>query len=202
MKHYKEEKTLVIIKPDGVQRSLVGDVVSRFERVGLKLTALKLIVPGKDEVKRHYTLDSGWKEAVGKKSIESYEKKGKTPPSRDALEVGERVLERLVSYMTSGPVVLMVWQGSHSVALVRKLVGGTEPHSSDVGTIRGDYVLDSYEMADTDERAIRNLIHASSSFEEAENEIAHWFSENEVINYNIVQESIVYDTDLKGIFKD
>lgn len=95
----------------------------------------------------------------------------------------------------------MIWQGAHSVELVRKLVGGTEPLTSDVGTIRGDYVLDSYSMADGDSRAVRNLVHASGSVKEAEDEIAHWFVEKEIIKYNIVQEKILYDVNLDGILE-
>jgi nucleoside-diphosphate kinase len=93
----------------------------------------------------------------------------------------------------------MVWQGAHSVKIIRKLVGGTEPLSTDVGTIRGDYVLDSYQMSDEDDRSIRNLIHASGSVDEASNEIKHWFADNELMNYKLVQEQILYDVNLDGI---
>ena len=103
--------------------------------------------------------------------------------------------------MTSGPVVVMVWQGAHSTELVRKIVGGTEPRSSDVGTIRGDYVLDSYIMADTDGRAVRNLIHASGTTTEAEKEINHWFKPEELIDYRLIQEQILYDVNLDGILE-
>lgn len=200
MKH-KNERTLVIIKPDGVQRSLIGDIVQRFERVGLKLAGLKMAVPEKDQIEKHYTLNPGWKKSVGEKSIESYIKKGETPPSDDPIEVADKVLSSLSKYMTSGPVIIMIWQGAHSVELVRKLVGGTEPLTSDVGTIRGDYVLDSYSMANGDSRAVRNLVHASGSVKEAEDEIAHWFVEKEIIKYNIVQEKILYDVNLDGILE-
>ena len=103
--------------------------------------------------------------------------------------------------MTSGPVVFMVWKGAHAVPLVRKIVGDTEPLTSDVGTIRGDFVLDSYQMSDTDGRAVRNLIHASGSAEEANNEIKHWFKKDELINYRLVQEQILYDVNLDGILE-
>jgi len=199
--HFKNERTLVIIKPDGVQRSLVGEIIQRFERVGLKLVAMKMLVPTAEQVEVHYTLDPNWKRTVGEKSIEGYRKKGLTPPSENPEEVGDAVIERLKKYMVSGPTVAMVWQGAHSVELIRKLVGGTEPRSSDVGTIRGDFVLDSYQMADTDDRAIRNLIHASGSVQEAENEINHWFEEGEVTRYNIVQEKILYDVNLDNILE-
>ena len=199
--NFRDERTLVIIKPDGVQRSLVGEIIQRFERVGLKLVAMKMLVPTAEQIQEHYTLDPNWKKMVGEKAIESYRKKGLTPPSENPEEVGDSVIERLKKYMVSGPAVAMVWQGAHSVELIRKLVGGTEPRSSDVGTIRGDFVLDSYQMADTDDRAIRNLIHASGSVEEAENEIKHWFSDGEVTRYRIVQEKILYDVNIDGVFE-
>jgi nucleoside-diphosphate kinase len=201
MADFKKERTLVLIKPDGVQRSLVGEIVHRFERVGLKIVGLKFVVPTTDMVEKHYTLDPLWKQRVGEKSIESYKKKGATPPSEDPLVIGDAVITRLQKYMTSGPVVALVIQGAHATEIVRKLVGGTEPRSTDVGSIRGDFVLDSYAMADGDERAIRNLIHASGSVEEAGPEIALWFSEKELVDYRLVQEGILYDVNLDGILE-
>ena len=197
----KNEKTFVIIKPDGIQRSLIGEVVKRFERIGLKLVGLKMQVPPAEMVERHYTLDSEWLRKVGEKSIKGYESKGQVPPSKDPVEVGKRVLGVLVKYMTSGPVITMVWQGAHAVGIVRKIVGGTEPLTSDVGTIRGDFVLDSYQISDSSGRAIRNLIHASGSVEEANNEINLWFRPEEILNYRLIQDAILYDVNLDGILE-
>ena len=98
--------------------------------------------------------------------------------------------------MTSGPVVMMAWEGNSAVSVVTKLVGGTEPATSDVGTIRGDFVIDSYQMTDTDGRAVRNLVHASGSVKEAENEIKHWFGKKEIMDYELVQEKILYDVNM------
>ncbi|HEX9721785.1 MAG TPA: nucleoside-diphosphate kinase [Candidatus Paceibacterota bacterium] len=201
MNHPKEERTLVLIKPDGIQRSLVGEIIKRYERSGLKLVGMKMFVPTKDKVEQHYLLDPEWKRKVGEKAIESYQKKGMEPPSTDPLEVGDRVIDGLKKYLTAGPVVAMVWQGAHAMEIVRKLTGGTEPRSSDVGTIRGDFVLDSYQMADTDGRAVRNLIHASGTVDEANQEIVHWFEPNELLKYKIVQEKILYDVNLDGILE-
>jgi nucleoside-diphosphate kinase len=199
--HFKHERTLVLIKPDAIQRSLIGEIIKRLERVGMKLVALKMVVPTKDMMEKHYTLDPNWRRVTGEKTIKSYQEKGQKPPSEDPLEITRVVLEKLIVFMTSGPVIAMVWQGAHSVKVVRKLVGSTEPFSSDVGTIRGDYVMDSYPMSDTDSRCIRNLVHASGSVEEAQNEINHWFSEDEIINYRLVQEEILYDVNLDGILE-
>ncbi|HWH07024.1 MAG TPA: nucleoside-diphosphate kinase [Candidatus Paceibacterota bacterium] len=199
--HLNTERTLVIVKPDGVQRGLVGEVIKRYEQVGLKLVGIKMGVADQDMIEQHYTLDPEWRRITGEKTIEGYRSKGMQPPSEDPLEITAVILKNLKTYMTSGPVVFMVWQGAHAVKIVRKITGGTEPLSSDVGTIRGDYVLDSYQMADVDGRAVRNVIHASGSPSEAEAEIKHWFRDDELINYRLVGEQIIYDVNLDGILE-
>jgi nucleoside-diphosphate kinase len=160
-----------------------------------------MLVPTPAMVEKHYTLDPNWRRITGEKSIASYQKKGLTPPSLDPLEVTAAVLERLKKYLSSGPVIALIWQGAHAVAVVRKITGGTEPLTSDVGTIRGDFVLDSYAMSDGDSRAVRNLIHASGTVPEAENEIKHWFKAEEIVDYRLVQEQILYDVNLDGILE-
>ena len=197
--HPSSERTLVIIKPDGIQRALVAEILGRYERLGLKLVGMKLMVPTAEQVEGHYLLDPNWKKNVGEKSIASYEKKGETPPSSDPIAVGDMVVERLRKYLTAGPVLAMVWQGGHSVELVRKVTGGTEPRGAQIGTIRGDFVVDSYQMADSDDRAIRNLIHASGSVDEANMEIPHWFSDAEIIDYNLSHEDVLYGKEMEGI---
>ncbi|MFA5997861.1 MAG: nucleoside-diphosphate kinase [Candidatus Paceibacterota bacterium] len=199
MAHPKTERTLVIVKPDGIQRALIGEIMKRYERLGLKLVALKMMVPTEEMIETHYLLDPNWKKNVGEKSIASYVKKGETPPSNDPIEVANVVVGNLKKYMTSGPVIAMVWEGAHAVELVRKITGGTEPRSASIGTIRGDFVVDSYQMADTDSRAIRNLIHASGSVPEAEMEIPHWFNDAEIMKYSVPHEATLYDVDMKGI---
>lgn len=199
MAHPKTERTLVIVKPDGIQRALIGEIMKRYERLGLKLVALKMMVPTEKMIEGHYLLDPNWKKNVGEKSIASYKKKGETPPSNDPIEVANTVIENLKKYMTSGPVIAMVWEGAHAVELVRKITGGTEPRSASIGTIRGDFVVDSYQVADADKRAIRNLIHASGSVPEANMEIPHWFKAEEVISYKVPHEATLYDVDMKDI---
>ena len=199
--HPKEERTLVVIKPDGVQRSLIGEIVKRYENVGLKLVGMKMLVPTPEHVEAHYTLDPNWRRVTGEKTIESYRKKNLTPPSEDPLEITAKILNNLKKYLSSGPVIAMVWEGAHAVGIIRKITGGTEPLTSDVGTIRGDYVLDSYTMADKDTRAVRNLVHASGSAEEADAEIAHWFKADELTDYRIIHEEILYDVNLDGILE-
>ncbi|MBI2112959.1 MAG: nucleoside-diphosphate kinase [Candidatus Wildermuthbacteria bacterium] len=201
MPHLKEEKTLVIIKPDGIQRSLMGEIISRYERAGLKLIGVKMVVPTQEHVERHYTLDPSWRMKNGEKTIKSYKEKGLVPPSEDPMAVSGVTLEKLKKYLSSGPVLVMVWQGANAVAMVKKITGTTEPLTSDVGTIRGDFMVDSYQMADTDGRAVRNLTHISGSVKEAEDEILHWFTKQELLSYKILQEKILYDVDLNGILE-
>lgn len=199
--HFSKERTLVVIKPDGVQRTLIGEIIKRYERLGLKLVGAKMLVPTEEFIEKHYTLDPAWRTVTGEKTIKSYQDKGLKPWSLDPLEITEKILKNLKKYMTSGPVVAMVWQGAHSVKICRKATGGTEPLTSDVGSIRGDFVLDSYQMSDVDDRSVRNLIHASGSVAEAEMEIKHWFKDEEIINYRLVQEQILYDVNLDGILE-
>ena len=199
--HFKHERTMVIIKPDGIQRSLMGEIIGRYERIGLKLVAAKMCVPTADMIEKHYSLDPEWRVKTGLKTIKGYTDKGQTPPSMDPREITGIILKNLAKYLTSGPVLAMVWQGAHAVEIVRKLTGGTEPLTSDVGTVRGDYMLDSYKMSDQDGRAIRNLVHASGTVKEAEDEIKHWFKKEELMDYKTVQESILYDVNLDEILE-
>jgi nucleoside-diphosphate kinase len=197
----KNERTFVIIKPDGIQRSLIGEVIGRFERIGLKLVAMKMVLPTAEMSERHYTLDPEWIRKVGEKAIKGYESKGLKHPIGDPIVVGNNVLKNLTKYLTSGPVIVMVWQGAHSVGIVRKIVGGTEPLTSDVGTIRGDFVLDSYQISDIDGRAIRNIVHASGTPDEAKGEINLWFRKEEILNYRHIHDAILYDVNMDGILE-
>ncbi len=199
--HPKKERTLVVVKPDGIQRTLIGEIVKRYERIGLKLVGIKMVVPTADMVEKHYTIDPEWRRITGEKRIKVAREKGEAPPSEDPFEITAVILENLKKYMTSGPVIAMAWEGAHAVKIVRKITGGTEPLSTDVGTIRGDFVLDSYTMSDTDKRAIRNLIHASGTTEDAEKELALWFRPEELVDYLLIQEQILYDVNMDGIWE-
>ena len=197
----KTEKTLVIIKPDGIQRSLIGEIIKRYERTGLKLIAMKTAMPDEDMATKHYYDVGGdaWVEEVGRKASAAYEKKGEKSPFKNNRENGLAVLKANAKYLSSGPVIAMIWQGAGAIELVRKVTGATAPLLADVGTIRGDFTLDSYALADADGRSVRNLIHASGTVDEAEQEIGIWFDEKEVFKYTHLHERILYDTDLTGI---
>lgn len=194
------ERSFVIIKPDGVQRSLMGDIITRFERAGLKFSAFKFFVPEGDTCLAHYNKDDAWFSEKGALIVKDRESAG-LPIEKEAIEYGRDIVNQLVTFMTSGPVLAMVLEGNQAVGVVKKLVGGTEPLTSDVGTIRGDYTLDSYAMAGVDGRAVRNLIHCSDKPEEAEREISLWFTEDEIVKYKLVQEKILYDVNLDGILE-
>jgi nucleoside-diphosphate kinase len=198
MTHLSKEQTLVIIKPDGVQRSLVGEIIKRYERVGLKLNAIKMVTPSEDMATKHYYEVGGdeWIEEVGRKAAAAYERKGEKSPYETFKDNGWAVLKANAKYLSSGPVIAMIWQGAGAIGLVRKITGATAPLLADVGTIRGDFTLDSYDLADTDGRSVRNLIHASGVKEDAEKEIKIWFNDDEIMNYTHIQEKILYDVDL------
>ena len=157
------ERTFVAIKPDGVQRGLIGKVIERFENVGLKIVGMKMLWVDKDFASRHYTDDI-------------------------AIRRGQHVRDQLLDFITQGPVVAMVIEGIEAIEVVRKIVGGTEPKSASPGTIRGDFTHVSYGMADATKRAVPNVIHASSDKKDAEHEIALWFSIDELHEYQTVHE--------------
>ena len=200
MPHPKKERTFVIIKPDGVQRALIGEIISRFERTGLKMIGLKMTMVDETKLWDHYNKDDEWFNKKGTRIIEDRKAAGMSV-DKEPIEYGKDIIRALSKYMTSGPVVMMAWQGNQSVAVIKKLVGDTAPASSDVGTIRGDLTNDSYSIAAIDDRAVRNLIHCSDEPDQAEREIAMWFDEKELINYRLVGEQILYDVNLDGILE-
>ena len=205
MKNYdnKQEQSLVLIKPDGVQRGLIGESIKRYEQCGLKLVAIKMLIPTKETALAHYSVDPDWAFKTGTKSIEGWKAKGLTPPTEDPVALAEDVRRLLTTFLSSGPVVAMIWQGMNAVGIIRKITGGTEPLTSVPGTIRGDYTIDSYQAADTDveKRAVRNIIHASGTVQEAQKEITLWFKPEEIVSYRLISEEIIYDVNLDGILE-
>jgi len=199
----QKERTLVIIKPDGVQRTLIGEIIKRYERTGLKMVAMKMLIATPEMAEKHYYDVGGdaWIKEVGRKAAEAYAAKGEKSPYATHEENGWAILKSNAKYLSSGPVVAMVWQGANAVELVRKITGSTAPLNADMGTIRGDYTLDSYALADLDRRSIRNLIHASGAVDEAEKEIPIWFSKKELLEYRLIAEEILYDVNLDGILE-
>jgi len=187
MQHPKEEKTFVLIKPDGVRKGLIGEIINRFERRDLKVVALDMYQPTKAEMDNHYPKDEKWLRRIGERTTGTYEKYGHDPKrdfgTTDLIKIGKEVRKWLVDFMTSAPVVKMVVQGPHAVDMVRKIVGDTMPYLAEMGTIRGDYSADSAISANIDQRAIYNLVHASETPAEAKHEIQHWFGKHPVYKY-------------------
>ena len=199
--HPKKERSYVMIKPDGIQRSLIGEIIKRIERTGLKIIGLKMFVPTSDQCWKHYNKDDVWFLSKGTRAIEARTKLG-LKIEKEAIEYGKYIIDVLVKFMTSGPVVGFVVEGNSAVTVVKKLVGGTEPATSDVGTIRGDFTIDSYGICDVDGRAVRNLIHCTDGDQvEANREINIWFKKDEILSYRLVQDEILYDINLDGILE-
>jgi nucleoside-diphosphate kinase len=187
MQHLKEEKTFVLIKPDGVKKGLVGEVLSRFERRDLKIVALEMFMPTLQMIDDHYPKDEAWIERLGNKTLGTYEKYGlnakESLGSDDAKVLGKMVREWLLSYMVSAPLVRIVVQGVHAVDVVRKIAGPTLPFMADMGTIRGDFSIDSPAIANAEKRAVANILHCSETPQEAEHEIKHWFGNAKIHAY-------------------
>ena len=198
--HPKKERSFVIVKPDGVQRGLMGEILRRIERTGLKVVAVKFLVPKEEQCWDHYHKEDDWFLSKGTRITADREAQG-LPIEKEPIEYGKDIIRANVTFFTSGPVLALVIEGNQSVAIVKKLVGGTEPSTSDVGTIRGDYTIDSYALSSIDNRAVRNLIHCSDKPEEAEREIAIWFTPEEIVAYRLVAEQVIYDVNLDGILE-
>jgi nucleoside-diphosphate kinase len=187
--NFKKEQTYVMVKPDGVQKGLIGEIIRRFEQRDLKIVALEMFQPTHDQIDNHYPKEEAWIRRVGQKTLGTYEKYGmdatKDFGTNEDLAIGKQVRGWLVSYMTSAPLVRMVVEGVHAVDMVRKICGATMPYLADMGTIRGDYSADSPAIANVEKRPVMNLIHASETPEEAQHEIKHWFGgrENVIFDY-------------------
>ncbi len=187
MQHPKEEKTFVMIKPDGVRKGLIGEIIKRMEQRDLKVVALEMFQPTFKEMDNHYPKDEKWLSRIGERTQSTYTKYGhdlkRDFGTTDPIRVGKVVRKWLVDYMVSAPLVKMVVQGVHAVDMVRKIVGPTMPYLAEMGTIRGDYSADSAISANIEKRAIFNLIHASETPEEAKHEISHWFGKTAIYKY-------------------
>ncbi len=196
MEAFRTERTLVIVKPDGVARGLVGEILRRFEQAGLKIVALKMLVAGRALIDKHYPKTEEWIRTVGGKTKEGYETYGVDVRGQmgtdDLLEIGRQVRGWLLDFMTSGPVVAFVLEGVHAVSAARKITGKTLPIFAEPGTIRGDFSVDAPTVANAGRRPIRNLIHASGTVEEAQYEIGLWFEAGEIAAYRRADEGAMF----------
>ena len=176
-----------MLKPDGVMKGLTGEVIKRFEQRDLKIVALEMVKPSYEQVDNHYPKNEEWITRLGNKTLSTYEKYGYDAMAdfgtTDPAKIGPEIRKWLMDFMTSAPLVKMVVQGVHAVDVVRKIAGDTMPYKADVGTIRGDFSIDSPALANKEKRAVMNIMHASETPEEAQHEIKHWFGDIKTFEY-------------------
>ena len=188
------ERTLILVKPDVIQRQIFGEVLSRFERKGFKIIAMRMLNATKEQVAEHYTDEEGYLIETGEKAKKGAIARGEDVSDWNSLERGKIIRKNNILYLTCGPIIAMVLEGHGVIEGVRKLLGSTSPAAGDVGTIRDDYSFDTFALADYVARATRTMIHASDSIENAKREIKIWFKEKELCsNYETVAEKIFYD---------
>ncbi|HEY4694998.1 MAG TPA: nucleoside-diphosphate kinase [Candidatus Nanoarchaeia archaeon] len=190
------DHVVVIVKPDGVKRALVGEIISRFEKVGLKIISVKMISPSQELVARHYPEDrTEFLKGMGEKTLKVYADYGKDPKevfgTLDPLEIGRMINNWNIDFFTSGPVVALLLEGRHAVENARSVAGATMPVAAVPGTIRGDLATDSAAYANPEKRAVQNLVHVSGSPEEAKYEEDIWFAEGEKHSYKRADEGLV-----------
>lgn len=202
--HPKKERTFIILKPDTIQRGLVGEIIKRFERIGLKIVGMKMHMVNEKTLWEHYNKDDAWYTKKGSNIVENKKKLGMVI-DKEPIEYGKDIIRAMVHYMCAGPVVSLVIEGNSAQAVVKRLVGGTEPTTADTGTIRGDYALDSYYICDVDgSRGMRNLIHCTDPADGEgayDREVNLWFTKEEIHEYHLVSEAMLYDVNLDGILE-
>ena len=195
MQDARHERTLVFLKPDGVQRGLVGEVIRRFERAGLRIAGLKMLRASRALLDQHYPSDELFLRTIGGKTREAFEAAGldvrRETGTDDPVAIGRQVREWLIEFVASAPVVAFVLEGTHAVAVTRKLVGDTLPFRAAPGTIRGDFSADSPTVANLQKRPVRNLVHASGTAEEAAAEISLWFSPGDLYDYERIDGALI-----------
>ncbi|MDE2144553.1 MAG: nucleoside-diphosphate kinase [Patescibacteria group bacterium] len=192
----KEERTVLIVKPDGVKRGLIGEIVHRVEQRGLKVIGVKMVQADKKIIDEHLPKSQEWLASVGNKSLEDYVKNKMDPEkyvgTTDPVKIGKTIRGWLFDYWTSGPVVAVAIEGIHAIEMVRKIVGHTLPAKAEMGTIRGDFSVDSAILGNLEKRSIHNIVHASGNPQEAKNELNLWFSKKEIHSYTRAEEDIMF----------
>lgn len=192
----KKQRALIIIKPDGVQRGLIGKIIKRFEQVGLTIIGLKFIWATKEQIIAHYPETDAWFKKVGERTLTNYQKKGleakKVFNTDDPITIGKTVKQWLIKYLQESPLFIVAVEGYECIEVVRKLSGNTIPLLATPGTIRGDFSHDCIDLANEQNRPLKNLIHASDTIEDGEKEIKVWFSEDELFAYQRTDEKFMF----------
>ena len=199
IKGIRYQRTFCMVKPDGVMRGLTGEIIKRIEKVGLKIVGLKMITASKEQIIKHYPMsDQAWVDRLGDKGLSTFSDLSLDPVefmgTADKSKIGKMVTGALVKYMTSGPVVIMMVEGIQAIDMVRKLAGHTLPFKADMGTIRGDFSVDSPAVANVEGRSIHNLFHASENEVEAASELKLWFNNDvkDIHTYDRSEEGVMY----------
>ncbi|MFI5240552.1 MAG: nucleoside-diphosphate kinase [Candidatus Saccharimonadia bacterium] len=191
LEQIRHERTLVVFKPDAVMRKIIGELLTRFERKGLKIVALKMIWPTHALAEKHYIDSEEWLLDTGTKTYNNYLENG-VQPDITPREIGLNTRRKLMDHLTAGPVVAMILEGAHAIEVVRRMRGATNPLKADVGTIGFDYTLESYELSDAGDWAIKNVLHASDSVANYERERDIWFDAKEIVNYDTAIDQVLY----------
>lgn len=195
-KNPRKERSVVLVKSDGVKRGLIGEIIKRFEQRGLKIIALKMVYPTKEHAEKHYSGSREWLEGMGKKTLDNFREHKLDVKEMmgidDPYEIGKMFQKWNVSYLSSGPVVAMIIQGVHAITTVRKITGNTLPILAELGTIRGDFSIDSNTVSNFDGRSLKNIVHASGDEKEAAHEIDHWFAPEEICGYRRSDERVMF----------
>ncbi|MCL4379850.1 nucleoside-diphosphate kinase [Candidatus Marsarchaeota archaeon] len=185
------ERTLILIKPEGVKRAISGRIISKFEDAGLKIVAMKMVMPNRKLAEIHYPLDKEWYENAWRNTKKGFEAKG-LKLNETPLELGKRVRGMLMAHLTSGPVIAFVLEGNDAIASARRLCGSPSPNRADPSTVRGMFSTDSYEAADKAGRTTLSIMHASDSLKTAEREISVWFTKKELLSYRRADDDLIY----------
>ena len=195
-RHPREERTLLLVKPDGVKRGLTGEIIRRIEMRGFKVVGMALVWATREQIVGHYDAGETYLKSLAGKTKSTYEKYGidvlREMGTDDDMEIGRMVRGWLVEFMLSGPIVKIAIKGVHVIEGIRKLCGNTMPALAEMGTIRADFSTDSAACANRDHRTVRNLVHASGTHEESEKELAYWFRPEELHDYKRAEEDVMY----------
>ena len=191
-----KQRTLILIKPDAVQRGLIGKIIKRFEQVGLTIIGLKFIWATEEQIRNHYPETDKWFTTVGQRTLTNYQKKGldssKVFNTTDPIAIGKTVKQWLIKYLQQSPALIFVLEGYDAVETVRKICGNTIPFLAAPGTIRGDFTHDTIDLANEQNRPLHNIIHASETVEDAEKEIKVWFKDEELFSYERADEKMMF----------
>lgn len=185
------QRTVILVKHDGIQRGLIGEIVKRFEQRGLRVAAMKMIKATKEMAAKQYQLTPAWIEKLSNNTRKAAKEKGIELKESNE-DIAKRVQGWAIDYLCEGPIVAILFEGYHAIEVGRKIVGHTEARQAQPGTIRGDFTTDSYALGDKKKRPVRNVVHASGNKDEAENETKLWFAESEIYNYELHRWKIMH----------